>query len=386
MKKFLLLGTVVVLSAQSTFAQTVDEQKFFDGWYAGINMGLNAPAHGYKVLKNINPEPGIRIGRWITPVVGVAFEGTARLNDKPANLSKTFVTSSNLGLLGTLNFSNWFCRYPGEARKFEIIGVGGLAWEHTYGTRTSPTGEYERNALTSKLGLDFAWNFGKQREWQVYLEPNWTFALNRHGNEKLESMHIRCDINDAVMGLQVGINYRFKNSNGTHNFTIVEPCDYSDLNNQINALRNENANKDNQLAAANAAIADLKNQLDDCNKNIQVNTTTVVNTSLLQPTVIFRQGKSVIDPSQYAPIELIAKYMRNHPDSKILIKGYASPEGPADLNQRLSEARAEVVKQALIKRYKISPDRLTTQGMGITDELFEEFEFNRVSTFTDTTK
>jgi outer membrane protein OmpA-like peptidoglycan-associated protein len=188
------------------------------------------------------------------------------------------------------------------------------------------------------------------------------------------------------MGLAVGVNYKFQNSNGTHNFTIVEPCDYSDLNAQINALRDENANKDNQLAAANAAIADLKNQLDDCNKNIQVNTTTVINNSLLQPTVIFRQGKSVIDPSQYAPIELIAKYMRNHPDCKILIKGYASPEGPADLNQRLSDARAEVVKQALIKRYKISADRLSTKGMGITDELFEEYDFNRVATFTDTTK
>ena len=38
MKKFLLLGAVVALSAQSTFAQTVDEQKFWDGWYIGANV------------------------------------------------------------------------------------------------------------------------------------------------------------------------------------------------------------------------------------------------------------------------------------------------------------------------------------------------------------
>ena len=388
MKKVLFLGAVAVLTAQSAVAQTVDEQKFWDGWYAGVNVGVQAPAHNYKVLKNINFEPGIRVGRWITPVVGFAVEADARLGDKPANASKTFVTSTNILGMGTINFSNWFKRYLGEPRKFEVIGVGGLGWEHTFGARTAPTGGYERNALTAKLGIDLAYNFGNQKQWQAYLEPNWIFALNRHGNEvnNLESMHIRCDVNDAVFGLQLGLVYKFKNSNGTHNFTIVEPCDYSDLNAQINALRDENANKDNQLAAANATIADLKNQLDECNKNIQVNTTTVVNNSLLQPTVIFRQGKSIIDPSQYAPIELIAKYMRNHPDCKILIRGYASPEGPADLNQRLSEARAEVVKQALIKRYKISADRLSTQGMGITDDLFDEIEFNRVSTFSDTTK
>ena len=63
MKKVLFLGAVAVLTAQSAVAQTVDEQKFWDGWYAGVNVGVQAPAHNYKVLKNINFEPGIRVGR-----------------------------------------------------------------------------------------------------------------------------------------------------------------------------------------------------------------------------------------------------------------------------------------------------------------------------------
>ncbi|MBR6193950.1 MAG: OmpA family protein [Prevotella sp.] len=389
MKKFLLLGAVVALSAQSAFAQTVDEQKFWDGWYIGANVGINAPAKGSKVLKNINPEPSLRIGRWITPVAGFAVEGNVRMGDKPAETSKTFVTSTNVNLLGTVNFSNWFGRYPGEPRNFEVIGLAGMGWEHIFGSQYAPAGVGERNALTSKVGVDFAFNLGEKKAWQVYVEPNIVWGLNRHYNVNPANMHVRYDINDATIGLLLGVNYKFLNSNETHNFTIAQLRDQSEidgLNAMINDLRNANSAKDNQLASNAATIADLRNQLEDCNKNIQVNTTTVVNNSLLQPTVIFRQGKSVIDPSQYAPIELIAKYMRNHPDCKILIKGYASPEGPADLNQRLSEARAEVVKQALIKRYKISADRLSTQGMGITDELFDEIEFNRVSTFTDTTK
>lgn len=389
MKKFLLLGAVVALSAQSAFAQTVDEQKFWDGWYIGANVGINAPAKGSKVLKNINPEPSLRIGRWITPVAGFAVEGNVRMGDKPAETSKTFVTSTNVNLLGTVNFSNWFGRYPGEPRNFEVIGLAGMGWEHIFGSQYAPAGVGERNALTSKVGVDFAFNLGEKKAWQVYVEPNIVWGLNRHYNVNPANMHVRYDINDATIGLLLGVNYKFLNSNETHNFTIAQLRDQSEidgLNAMINDLRNANSAKDNQLASNAATIADLRNQLEDCNKNIQVNTTTVVNNSLLQPTVIFRQGKSVIDPSQYAPIELIAKYMRNHPDCKILIKGYASPEGPADLNQRLSEARAEVVKQALIKRYKISADRLSTQGMGITDELFDEIEFNRVSTFSDTTK
>ena len=103
----------------------------------------------------------------------------------------------------------------------------------------------------------------------------------------------------------------------------------------------------------------------------------------MQPTVIFRQGKSVIDPAQYAPIEMIAQYMRKHRGAKIEIRGYASPEGSKEINQKLSEDRAEAVKMALIKKYKISGSRLTTKGMGATDKLFEEVEFNRVATFND---
>ena len=45
----------------------------------------------------------------------------------------------------------------------------------------------------------------------------------------------------AQLGLFVGLNYKFKTSNGTHNFTIVTPRDQAEidaLNAQINELRN----------------------------------------------------------------------------------------------------------------------------------------------------
>ncbi|MFQ9996784.1 MAG: OmpA family protein, partial [Hoylesella buccalis] len=35
--------------------------------------------------------------------------------------------------------------------------------------------------------------------------------------------------------------------------------------------------------------------------------------------------------------------------------------------------------------YKIAPNRLTIVGMGVTDKLFKEYDFNRVATFNDDT-
>ena len=130
----------------------------------------------------------------------------------------------------------------------------------------------------------------------------------------------------------------------------------------------------------------MQKALNDCNNKPAPKYEKPATVTNLQPTVLFRQGKSVVDPAQYAPIELIAQYMKNHPEAQVEIKGYASPEGSAELNQKLSEARAEAVKKILVNKYKISADRLSTKGCGATDKLFEQVEFNRVATFNDNTK
>lgn len=75
--------------------------------------------------------------------------------------------------------------------------------------------------------------------------------------------------------------------------------------------------------------------------------------------------------------------MKDNQDAKVEIKGYASPEGSAKFNQKLSQARAEAVKKALVKRYNISADRIEAKGMGATNKLSERVEFNRVATFSN---
>ena len=155
-------------------------------------------------------------------------------------------------------------------------------------------------------------------------------------------------------------------------------------NAKINELRADNNAKDGQLSAKDQQIADLKAKLAECEaRPVQV---VEKKEEFLQPHVIFRQGKSVIDAAQYASIEMVAKYMKNHKDAKVKVLGYASPEGNAELNQKLSEKRAEVVKNALIKKYKIAADRITCEGLGATDKLSSENDFNRVAMFIDTTK
>lgn len=376
-----MMIAVAALGAQTVSAQTVVGSKNTDNWYLGVNAGVTAPATGYKVLKNLNPEVSLRAGRWFTPAVGFAVEGTARLGDKPAETSATFVKSVNASLLGTVNFMNWFGGYAGQPRAFEVIGVAGLGWERLFGTGTleSASGTVDKNALTSKLAVDLALNLGKQKAWQVYLEPNIVYALNRKNA-------VRYDIREAVVGVNVGVNYRFGNSNGTHNFKLAQLRDQQEidaLNAQINTLKGDVASRNEQLLAANREADALKQRLAACEAR-PVQTTTVVEKKeevVLQPIVIFRQGRSTLDAAGLASVEMVAKYMKNHPQAKVLVRGFASPEGNAEVNKRISEQRASVVKDALVKRYKVSADRITTEGMGATDKLSEENDFNRVAMF-----
>lgn len=86
----------------------------------------------------------------------------------------------------------------------------------------------------------------------------WTLGSdNRFSNTN----NISYNINNSGVQLNVGVIYKFKNSNGTHNFTIAQVRDQAEidgLNAKINDLRNDLNGKDSQLAAKDRQISDLQ--------------------------------------------------------------------------------------------------------------------------------
>lgn len=388
MKKFFLVMAAAMLTASASAQRTaVTANKAQDNWYLGINAGVDTylkeklGSDGF--FKSIAPTVGVRVGKNLTTVFGLALEGDVvfKSNNKWYPGSKTFIEGLSLDLMGTFNMSNLFAGYKGEPRPFEVIALYGFGWEHDFNHLP------KSNAINSRVAVDFAFNLGADKAWQLYIEPSLTYNLHNWLGGVDVSNEFRYDARNAYFGLKAGVNYKFGNSNGSHNFKIEELRDQAEidgLNAKINELRADNNAKDGQLSAKDQQIADLKAKLAECEaRPVQV---VEKKEEFLQPHVIFRQGKSVIDAAQYASIEMVAKYMKNHKDAKVKVLGYASPEGNAELNQKLSEKRAEVVKNALIKKYKIAADRITCEGLGATDKLSSENDFNRVAMFIDTTK
>ena len=396
-KLFLALAAAVLtVSVSAQEKEVVTAHKTFDNWYLGINAGAATPMQEWGdagFMKGMAPSVGLRLGKNFTTSFGLAVDGNAYFesNDKSLMNARTFIDAINVDALGTLNLSNFFGGYLGKPRRVELIALGGFGWTHQFGLSRA-------NGFNSKVALDLAFNLGANRAVQFYLEPAFVFglwdngrmanALSRHGS------NFKFDSRSGLFQLNLGLNFKFGTSNGTKNFAFARLRDQGeidDLNARINELRDESDSKDRRIARDLRRIAELEDSLEAAKKVKapvvnKVTKVVTVNNNVLQPTVIFGQGKSSVDAAQMASVAMIAKYMKNHPESKILIKGYASPEGNPELNQKLSVARAQSVKDALVSRYGIAASRLTIQGMGATDELFDELDFNRVATFTDTTK
>jgi OOP family OmpA-OmpF porin len=78
--------------------------------------------------------------------------------------------------------------------------------------------------------------------------------------------------------------------------------------------------------------------------------------------VFFDTNKSNIK-DQYKPeIAKVAEKLNEYPNATAAIEGHTDNTGPRQLNERLSLARANSVKSALVGEYNIDPARLSTQG------------------------
>ena len=372
MKKLVLMLAAASMAA-SVSAQTVAESKTFDNIYVGINGGVATKTTGHKWLSDLDPNAGLRIGRYFTPVFGLAIEGNAYFSNKPWGSTGTVVRATNASLLGTVNLSNWFGGYKGEPRTFEVSALYGLGWMHVFTNNKAfeaATSE-NRNRMTSKAALDFAFNFGSAKQFQFYVEPSINFAfLGQSKNKELvatgnplnpvtvadhqgygykaasQAGQPAYNINNSFVQLNAGLVYKFANSNGTHNFTIVTPRDQAEidaLNAQINELRNRKPEVITKEVVKEVPSVKVK----------ELSVSDLV-------FVTFAQGKSNLTREAKAALNNVKE------GSHVQVVGTASPEGSKEINDRLSQARADVVANYLKSR-GVNIDDATGKGVqGVT--------------------
>ena len=95
----------------------------------------------------------------------------------------------------------------------------------------------------------------------------------------------------------------------------------------------------------------------------EVRTDTVV-VSYFKRQVFFPVGKSDLLPEARLALNEVYRVLAGDPDMKLYLTGYASPEGNALVNERLSQRRSKAVLDYLIA-CGVSPDRLISIAGGV---------------------
>ena len=404
MKKVILLAAVALGAMSAQAQQAVEAPKFFDNWSVSLVGGGTTPILEIDEIGKVRGIAGIEIEKQVSPILALGVEGNWGINTSYSTGVNVF-DDQYVGVYGAINLNKLFGACKCKSQLFEVEAVAGAGWGRYYdanawregGQLNWATGAHaDHNFFATKAGLNL--NFNVSKLITLSLKPSVTWNMSdavqgitvtpdgaydeiyANGSTSTASYDARF----AKFNLMAGVTFHL----GNKGFKCVKPYDQAEidaLNAQINDLRAEYDACTANLNAANNHVARLQQELADCNKKLneapQVVTKTLVDhqtqlNNILN--VFYTKGSSVIKADQKPNVELVANYLKNNPEATVEIRGYASPEGSDEINLPLSKARAEGVKNMLVKTFGIAADRISYEGYGV-GEVFSEPTWNRVS-------
>lgn len=223
------------------------------------------------------------------------------------------------------------------------------------------------NLISSKVAFNVAYNFGEKKQWQAYIEPSLNYGLQNF-NGFTSADKFKYNINKSNFQVNIGINYKFRNHDGTHNFKWIYVRDENEiknLNNRIHSLREEMKNTQEQnrviLENKDAEIARLYEEIDDYKSRSGQTGLSNAERSL-KNIIFFDEGITTVNDTQQRKLEAIAFYLLSHPETNLMVNGYTAEKNEGA--ELISEKRAFSVLVTLVKKYHVSVDRIDFQGLG----------------------
>ena len=144
--------------------------------------------------------------------------------------------------------------------------------------------------------------------------------------------------------------------------------DIDDATGQPNLSKLEEAEAQKLLSTQKQQTHQISRVVRDC-PAVQVQPEPEVKIELDKPInlkVLFEFDKAVVQPVFNQQIEAVAGFMKKYPETTTVIEGHTDSKGPDSYNMKLSQQRAEAVKQQLVTLYGIDAQRLDTVGYGET--------------------
>lgn len=226
--------------------------------------------------------------------------------------------------------------------------------------------------------LDALYNIDTTSLWRPYV----AFGV---GDQKLEfnngSKSTRDTLINAGVGLKhsLGGNWEFRSDIRAFNSLDNEYTDVA-VNAGVSYLFGAEPVKAAPVAAAPApapvkeidsdgdGVFDSKDKCPDTPKQYKVDAVgcplELSETVSIKLAVKFDTAKSIVKDQYVADIGDLAKFMNQYANTVVTVEGHTDSQGDDKYNQKLSQARAEAVKQVLITKFGVAADRVTAAGFG----------------------
>lgn len=238
------------------------------------------------------------------------------------------------------NLSNFYRKRTVEDNRFDLIASAGVGVNYAFDNgATTPS-------FLSVVGrLAIRANYNLTKDIDIYVEPAAYITDPEFDGYKGTA------VGDLYTRVAVGVQYTFNKKGSSGKLTIDEL-------DRLNRRVNENRNLIDKLGG-NLPAQDEKS-------------------GLLPEYIRFVLDSYRVGQSEYSKIEGIANFLKNNPDAKLLLVGYADKlTGSSIYNYNLSKKRAIEVRNEL-QRLGVSSSRLFTEWKGDKEQPFTVNEWNRV--------
>lgn len=337
----------------------VETNGFWSNWFISAGGGAQVYFGSYDsktvLSKRLAPSLDVSVGKWFTPGIGLRVQysglqakgvglGTYTYGDKTGD--GLYRQKWNMGYLHgdiLLNASNMLFGYN-ESRVYNLIpfvGFGGMRiWDSPKKCELAATvGIINRFRLSSALDLN--------------LEAKGSMV---NGNFDGEPGNCK----EGLVAVTVGLTYKFSPASWNKpcaKTTGISQDDMDRVREQLNGMLAENKQLKDELVA-------------ERNRKPQ----TVVEKELVnaQRMIQFSFGKSSLSKAARVNLKLLAEGIKKMPADKVFtVTGYADNKtGSKKVNEKLSKARAEAVRKALVEEFGVRPEQIRVDYKGGVDNMF----------------
>ena len=358
---------------------------FWDNWFVSLDGGASVFFSPFdaelEFTKRIAPNASLNFGKWWTPVFGTRIG----LDYMSANSASIYSNAFGYQADGLVDGYNDLYLQKFHGLRPHVDGMVDLV---------NLFGGYNPNRIYSLIiyggfGYGYGWEEGqpiKDGQWNVEIRGG---LLNSFHVSDAIDINVELKLSKYDSGLtnegrgeylpyynlnasaNIGIAYNFPTRGWSAPVIpapVVIEADTAAYINQIQQLTS-------QLEAERSRIHSLEEEIVTINTANEGQISTVreeLEVAESAITVYFDINRSNLDSNDRAIIKALAEAIKNDPNRKYVVTGYADNEtGTPEINTRLREERAKAVYNALIK-YGVNADQLTT---AIDNEPLNKFNY-----------